>query len=39
VLWFYRTPVAASGSGSGRYEVMCVSADRSVEARAPFDVP
>jgi hypothetical protein len=38
-LWFYRTPVAGAGSGAGRYEVTCVSAERSLEARASFRVP
>ena len=37
--WLYRTPVAGAGSGTGRYEVTCVTAERSVDARASFDVP
>lgn len=38
-IWTYRTPIAAVGPGTGRYEVSCTSGERSVDATARFEVP
>jgi len=37
-IWIYQTPVAGSGSGTGRYAITCASVGRTVSASADFDV-